>query len=503
MARVRTQKTVASRIDLNYHRRRHPWRTTRVALVAVCTLAAAAWFALSSVRFENGRPVLVDAIHNPGPVTRAHQQFENDCRACHDGGAASGSPAGYWLHVSDAACLRCHDGSLHHANQKVAESHAGVDAAQFVHAVQDSTHPTGALSARCISCHVEHRGEEVLAASSDRHCITCHENVSRALKPGKQPLIAARVTAFTVADHPRFGRRLDSSGGASADFTWQDLTDVKFNHAKPAHAEIPPLPGAANNCTRCHEVSNGTPSAGRTEEDRSKYPPFESPTGRLLRPDWRTADYVQPVSYERHCIGCHRLTLPAGGPTIPHEEMSIVRAALANLPNDLIASLRSLSEPERKKQLTTTRREGRGPAAKTVEVTRTEEEWLKERLEKLIGPVSKPVEAFEGGTELIRRAGATFDWTYGTEKLKGPSTAVLEFYVAFAGSESCAKCHGTNQSAGDFGRLASSVPLETTPTGIGPLPRRWFPGSRFNHYAHRQLNCLDCHAAALRSEKTS
>src|SRR5262245_48262761 len=142
MARVRTQKAVASRIDLNYHRKPHPWRSMRVGLVVLCTLAAGAWFAFSSVRFKDGRPLLLDRVHNPGPVARADAQIEQQCNKCHDGNGEKG----YWLNVSDAACLNCHDGSLHHANQKVAESHAGADVVQFVRAVKNKDHPFGALS---------------------------------------------------------------------------------------------------------------------------------------------------------------------------------------------------------------------------------------------------------------------------------------------------------------------------------------------------------------------
>src|SRR5262245_17970516 len=86
MARVRTQKAVASRIDLNYHAKPHPWRATRLTLVILCTLLAAGWFAWSSVSVKDGRLTLVDTIHNPGHVTGAHAMFETKCIECHDGG---------------------------------------------------------------------------------------------------------------------------------------------------------------------------------------------------------------------------------------------------------------------------------------------------------------------------------------------------------------------------------------------------------------------------------
>jgi hypothetical protein len=40
-----------------------------------------------------------------------------------------------------------------------------------------------------------------------------------------------------------------------------------------------------------------------------------------------------------------------------------------------------------------------------------------------------------------------------------------------------------------------ATPLETTaPTGIGTAPRRWFVASRFDHRAHRDMSCVQCHA---------
>ena len=175
MARVRTQKAVASRIDLNYHRKPHPWRRMRVGLVLACMLAAVAWFAFSSVRFKDGKPMLIDSIHNPGPVARAHAQIEQDCKACHDGNGSKG----YWLAVSDNACLKCHDGSLHHMNQKLAESHNDANKAthraSLIMAVKDDKHAGAGVSANCVSCHIEHRGHEAMAGTSDQHCITCHE----------------------------------------------------------------------------------------------------------------------------------------------------------------------------------------------------------------------------------------------------------------------------------------------------------------------------------------
>jgi hypothetical protein len=110
-----------------------------------------------------------------------------------------------------------------------------------------------------------------------------------------------------------------------------------------------------------------------------------------------------------------------------------------------------------------------------------------------------------------------FDAAFARYTQEAPDPRILEIFVAYAndGGVSCVKCH---DMAGD----ASAVPAEwaalssqaggaaddatvfrTKPTGIPAGPRRWYVNSEFNHDAHRSMNCLECHAAALTSEKTS
>src|SRR4051812_1245753 len=117
MPRSRTQKQVAKRIDLSYFKKPNALRRARRALIALCLIAPLAWLGATSLRVKNGKVSLLDTIHNPGHVARAHAMFENDCRACHTGNGDDGK---FTLTVTDAACLKCHDGALHDANQKLA-----------------------------------------------------------------------------------------------------------------------------------------------------------------------------------------------------------------------------------------------------------------------------------------------------------------------------------------------------------------------------------------------
>src|SRR5207249_1598507 len=146
-------------------------------------------------------------------------------------------------------------------------------------AIRDANHPAQARSADCVSCHVEHRSQTALAATSDAHCLICHENLAGATD---RTTVANRVVAFDAVDHPAFGRHLNKRDGKAI-----DPTVVKFNHRY--HMEkVSELRDAANECVRCHMTSN---------DDRR---------------------YMQPVSYARDCIGCHALSLPSG-PTLAHQ----------------------------------------------------------------------------------------------------------------------------------------------------------------------------------------
>src|SRR5687767_12359013 len=111
MARSRTTKQIAKRITLDYFKTPNPIRFANRVLIVALSLGALLYAAAYGTS-KGGQKV-----YNPGPVSLAHASFQNDCRQCHDGGAADANHAGFNLAVSDAACLKCHDGPIHHSNQ--------------------------------------------------------------------------------------------------------------------------------------------------------------------------------------------------------------------------------------------------------------------------------------------------------------------------------------------------------------------------------------------------
>lgn len=509
MARIRTQKAVSRRIDLSYFKRPHPLRTSRQVLVflaGVVTILLLTFLSLGG----DGR------LHNPGSLTSAHAFIQHDCRACHDGGGAgnAGPVAGFSKTVSDVACLACHDGSVHHANQP------------------DDTinrfpplHPTLTAGARpasasldpkvtahnCVSCHVEHRGQTALLGTHPALCIDCHGNLSANAQDPGAIRIASRVTGFSEAEHPPFGRSLIPPGStATGSAAWVDPTVLKFNHEK--HNNIGVL---KDNCTACHAAAD--PQVRFNEPVATLPPPYGDPKDRPV--EWsRSQDRanMQPISYQRHCIGCHAMELPGKVKiTLPHEDLATVRAFLAAVPDRYAQHLASL--PNKAAELEIEVVTGRPPRQRRERRTLTEAEWVAMQLTTLTEAIDRAFGRDEQYAALKRAltpppatptAPATQEAAPPTAPTSqnGPNVNLLEHFVTYGIGSNCAYCH---EVKGDVPALAfggpspSRILAETTPTRIPSGPRRWFVNSHFDHYAHRSVSCLDCHSKATTSQLTS
>lgn len=207
---------------------------------------------------------------NPGPVSRSHQPFGDDCRACHQ------KP---FEQVRDLACINCH--------KKIKEH---VPAAEL-------TGPQGQAfrDTRCAECHRDHKGMN-MAPRQQEECAACHRDVKGVASKAE----SGKVTDFRT-EHPEFRlslvdgdkpdaiRRVRMGKDAPADF--EERSNLKFNHK--LHLE----PGGVRDpegkrdskgtrdaegkrtvltCGDCHEPNEG---------------------GRL----------IAPISMEKHCQRCHSL----------------------------------------------------------------------------------------------------------------------------------------------------------------------------------------------------
>jgi hypothetical protein len=194
---------------------------------------------------------------NPGPVSRSHQIFGSDCRACHE------YP---FVQVRDGACLACHKEIREHVARTQLTGERGPSFAE----------------ARCAECHRDHKGIQ-MAPRAQEQCADCHRDVKAfATKAGSDNVTDFRVDhppfrlSMLDADAPGVVRRVRQGGGGSLG---GENSNLKFNHAlhlDPRGVRSPEGKHAVLECASCHKPADG---------------------GRLMA----------PVTMEKHCQECHSL----------------------------------------------------------------------------------------------------------------------------------------------------------------------------------------------------
>src|ERR1044072_957233 len=119
MARTRTTKKLAQRIDLNYFKRPTPLKRAKFWLSLALPFLALVWIAWRGFSGDH-------SVYSSGRLSQAHAVLEKQC----------------------AACLDCHGGPPHHPSQVPAPD--------------------------CSTCHTEHRARIDLSLASDQACAACH-----------------------------------------------------------------------------------------------------------------------------------------------------------------------------------------------------------------------------------------------------------------------------------------------------------------------------------------
>jgi hypothetical protein len=292
----RTTKKLAQRIDLNYFLRPHSFRRWRFWLSAglpLLTVAVIAWWGFT----RDSR------VYSSGRLAPAHAILNARCDICHVKTANTFRAA-----ASDQACLACHDGPIHHADQ--------------------------VFSPHCSSCHVEHRGVLRLSATSDAGCTRCHADLKTTGAPVN---FSSSIESFSTR-HPEFAAVRPGSF---------DPATIKLNHAVHMKTGLRGPNGLVQmDCSDCH----------RTPADKRpwRFALAESPaaasalSGPLAAQPARA--YMAPVTYARSCGSCHPLTFDKRfTESVPHDKPEVVHAFLVGKFQRYIAAnpaeLRSGSQP--------------------------------------------------------------------------------------------------------------------------------------------------------------
>ena len=369
-------------------------------------------------------------------MSEAHAVLDRECAACHVQKAGTFSAK-----ASDAACLSCHDGPLHHATTAVAF--------------------TAASAPRCADCHVEHRGRIRLRAASDDNCVSCHNDL-KSVQPATG--FASRIKSFGHG-HPEFAALRENA---------RDPGTIRVNHAlhlKPIRSG-PNGPNVQLECGDCHRTEAAATNSGDWKYADAKYigQPVsyslndevrEAPSGTLA--GYRPAtgrERMAPVKFATACAGCHSLAFDKRfSEGVPHDKTEAVHQFLVKRFTEYIAGhpreLREVRDPGR--DLT-----GK-PVPPEVRIYATPKDWIAARVGE--------------AEELL--------WRKSCKQCHD---------IAF---EDNARIRQSRLDA--MPMSASKLPT----VAHASTTLVWMPHATFDHDAHRAFTCVSCHEKAMTSAEAS
>jgi hypothetical protein len=311
MARTRTTKKLAQRIDLNYFKRPTPLKRAKLWLSLLLPLLAIFWISWHAAHRDA-------RVYSSGRMSEPHAILENECASCHVQKASVFSAK-----LDNQACLSCHDGPIHHANQTSTPD--------------------------CATCHTEHRGRINIAAVSEKSCAECHSDLQTSGTPSRY---SPHIHSFENG-HPDF---------AALGKNRRDLSTIKLNHfihMKPIRRG-PTGPIVQLNCSDCHRPAtaksswtyadaNYLPTNPSTETPGANVLMKEAPTPRVPSTG---RELMAPVTFANSCASCHLLSFDKRfNEGVPHDKPEFVHAFLGKTFQEYIAAhpseLRSDREPDR------------------------------------------------------------------------------------------------------------------------------------------------------------
>jgi hypothetical protein len=299
VARTRTTKKLAQRIDLNYFKRPTPLKRAKFWLSLLLPSLALVWIAWRGFSGDH-------RVYSSGRMSKAHAVLEKECAACHAQKASAFSAK-----ATDNSCLDCHDGPLHHAGQA----------------------PTPA----CVTCHTEHQGRMNIAAASNQACAECHADLKAG---GNSARFASHIRSFEDG-HPQFAALQEGS---------RDSGTIKLNHA--IHMKLirrgPNGPNVQLECGGCHRATSSDAdltyadpryrAATVSYKDSDEVLPLHAETLRTPRAV-TGRELMAPVKFANACAGCHLLTFDKRfDDGVPHDKPEVIHAFLVKTFRGYIAA---------------------------------------------------------------------------------------------------------------------------------------------------------------------
>lgn len=468
MAFRESGKQRASRIQLDYYKRPTWLDRTKSRLAFLCLILAAGWMLLVYAQGSKGQ-----LAFSRGQVTKFHAAWNDNCSVCHVNfePISKNSFAMKWFGheagtklAGDARCESCHVAPVHHSNQKL-----------------EST-PS------CGGCHREHRGMDAsIVRLSSQDCVSCHSN-SLPHMNNSAPKYATNISSFEneSGGHPnfkllaekmtdpgsiKFNHKLHLTPGISRDpkgkpWTFADIPEPDrerfgFKSGSDLKAAI------ALDCKACHnlESADAKPSLGT----------FNNMTKAAFGIKSKGGIY-QPIVYDVHCKSCHPLSFDDSNKSlsVPHRFQ----------PDELRVYLEGVYSRQLMKE------------TKDFAIA------------KVVVPV--PVPGKNPLAPLVESVKKQVD-----EKVS------MAMNNLFLGKKTCGECHYEKGNMKSLNPGFSKIPKEiqtgldpdnkafawfkdsklvNTNTDIWPsIPTLWMPHAKFDHSAHRFMDCASCHAEAKTS----
>jgi len=448
-------KARALRIDLGSHNQDTLARIRNFLTIAA-VVASVGWLLASYIS-----PRTMASRFSPGPVSNAHAQL--NCESCHDSSAPmrdatflarwrnrDANSVDLWHRQSDQMCTVCHpingESNTPPPAQSLELAKHGIE-----HPIPISPHTSNQKVSTvdsCASCHDEHLGESHKPSIvGDKSCVACHQNLEASRKVPS--LTATKISSFE--DHPEFASLAKDTGTLRFSHNVHMSVGLMRDNAKSSLVKTrddwkndPRLSGQFNkqdqvsmNCEFCHQPTSGGESLSTTGLNSSTR-------------NTSTGNNMSMPTFETNCQVCHEIDLPAKPGLGFTNDLEIPHGISADKVSKMIKAYFAL--------------EAIAPKDLDASVSASTSKDL-----------NLPVRLWDIADSKTNLS---------DEIKKHYNEAVTQTRM------NCAFCHLPSD-------VTSAAKLELPPVLRNAdhevVVSNWFKKSRFDHGAHRDMNCVHCH----------